>query len=196
MVLCPGISWSLSLNPGIFYTLFVTLFKAMDFALDSFILWVLYAGIPPFIQAVLWLVGVVLVICGELPTLRVMLQNWKTRLRRRYFDICHWLFPKLYPRKHRKKYIWRQLRSFRRWRLALRAVLSSMDTRAGDTHFWRFRRLISKLSPNMASELEDTGQQKLICSFEVGRKVSILSFFLTCLFYLKNNLSAFEWLYF
>ena len=119
---CPGISWSLFLNPGLFYTLLVTLFKAMDFALDGFMVWIFCAGIPPSTQAVLWLVGVVLAIRSELPPQQVMLRNWKTRLRRRYFDIRRWLFPKLYPRKRRKKRIWRQLRTFRRRRLALGLV--------------------------------------------------------------------------
>ncbi len=55
--------------------MFVTLPKLSDFALYSLILWILYAEIYPVAQALLWLVGVVLVIYEEFPPLWIVLWN-------------------------------------------------------------------------------------------------------------------------
>ena len=59
---------------------------------------------------------------GELPPARVILRNWKARLKRCYFEVRRWFWPRLYPRNRRKKRIRVRLRGFHRRRLALGLV--------------------------------------------------------------------------
>ena len=102
------------------------LFCICDFVLDSYLVWILLASMSPAVLAWICILGVGSVVMvdikGELPPARVILWNWKARLKRCYFEVRHWFWPRLYPRNRRKKRIKVRLRRFHRRRFVLGLV--------------------------------------------------------------------------
>ena len=90
--------------------------------MDTFYACLFYLWAPSVMQGVLLLIhfGYALVQLGELPPRKIIIRNYRTRMRHIYFNLRRWLDPERNPRyrERTRKRKWTRFRRFRRRRLA------------------------------------------------------------------------------